>query len=219
MTFTKFHCRLSVAVSGTTVFTVRLNNATNVSTTCTVPGGTTGPFAVTGSYAFTPGQLLDVRVTNASSGSTVRAYWGLSNEGGATAPLVFDGGSGSNNIPSSSSPGANYWRIDTTTSTPSTTSTANAITPGVATTLKSLTFTTSSSSSSTSFTGTVGVITDASWAASLLTCTVPNDGATTSCTVTVDVPISATQSINFRTTTNGGGSSRTGTWAVTYTQP
>ena len=89
----------------------------------------------------------------------------------------------------------------------------NAITPGVAETLRSFTFTINSTSGTT-HTATVGLITSGTWAATSLTCSIPS-GQTT-CNITTNVSVSSTQSINIRATGNGG---HIGTWTTTYTQP
>jgi hypothetical protein len=110
--------------------------------------------------------------------------------------------------------GPDYYRIDTA-SAGSGTSTANAITPGVAETLRSFTFTIDSASNTT-HTATVGLITGGTWAGSALTCSIVGGSNQTSCTITVNVSASATQSINIRATGNGN---HTGTWTTTYTRP
>jgi hypothetical protein len=117
-------------------------------------------------------------------------------------------GSSSGNIPSTNT----YYLINAA-STGSGTSTANTLAPGVAETLTGLTFTINSTSG-TNHTATVGIVTSGTWAATALTCTIPS--GSTSCTITTNVPVSATQSINIRAVGNG---LHPGIWTTTYTQP
>ena len=121
-------------------------------------------------------------------------------------------GSSSGNLPS----GGAYYYINQLNSSGSTnTETANAIKPGVATTLTSLTLTTNSTSPSNQ-SARVGLITSGTWSATSLTCTVPGNSGSTSCTITLNVSIPAGSSINVF---GSGNNYHTGTWTVTYTQP
>jgi len=92
---------------------------------------------------------------------------------------------------------------------------AYTVTPGVATTLKSLTFKTNSPSPSDQ-SATVGLITSNTWLATGLTCTVPGGSGQTICTITLNVSIPAGSSINVY---GSGNNYHSGTWTVTYTQP
>jgi hypothetical protein len=151
-----------------------------------------------------------------SYSATAQATDGAGNVGSATASFTYEvtgsyNGSSSGNMSGST----RYYRIDTS-STSSSTSTNNAITPGVAETLKSFTFAISSTSNTT-FTATVGLITSGSWGVTALTCSIPS--GQTSCTVTANVPVSATQSLNVRGSGGSGTNARSGTWTTAYTQP
>ncbi len=123
---------------------------------------------------------------------------------------TYSGSSGTSDIPSS----ATYYGINAS-SAGSGTSTNNTITPGVGETLTGLTFTINRTST-TSHTATVGIVTSGVWAATALTCTITGGSGLTSCTITANVSVSATQSINIQAVGNG---TRTGTWTTTYTQP
>ena len=224
-----------VAFSGTNTLTAQdignntitgFNAATNnVTVTAVSP--------LTGAVTFTSGATGDVLNTagDFSSGVANLTTLGMTYTGNATtgtfkatsATGAKTGTSGSVVISSATQTysgasngsiptGPDYYRIDTT-STGSTTSTANAITPGVAETLRSFTFTINTTSGTT-HTATVGLITSGTWAATSLTCSIPS-GQTT-CNITTNVSVSSTQSINIRATGNGGHS---GTWTTTYTQP
>jgi len=121
-------------------------------------------------------------------------------------------GSSSTNLPS----GGAYYAINALNSVGSTTShTANAYTPGVATTLKSLTFTINSTSPSSQV-ANVGIITAGTWSATALTCTITGRSNKTTCTISGTVSVPAGSSLNVKGTGNGYHS---GAWTVTYTQP
>jgi hypothetical protein len=107
-----------------------------------------------------------------------------------------------------------YYNINGSSSG-SSSKTGNAITPGVAETLTSLTFTISSAASFGTYTATVGSITGTTWSATPLTCSIPT--GQTSCTITTNASVAANQSINVQVVTSFN--SRVGTWTTTYTQP
>jgi hypothetical protein len=127
----------------------------------------------------------------------------------ASTAGTYSGSTNNVNIPS----GNNYYLINGT-STASSTSTANAYTPGTGTTLTKLTFTLVSSSPSTVYTATVDTISGSTVTASALTCSIPVNQTT--CSITASVSVSSTNSINVDASGNG---SHAGSWAVTYTQP
>jgi len=74
-TFTTFWCRQDVISGGGSVtFTVRINGA-STSTTCGLSGAG-GPTSVSGTYALTAGDLVDVQVSSNNT-TARRVYWGL----------------------------------------------------------------------------------------------------------------------------------------------
>lgn len=129
-----------------------------------------------------------------------------------TLSSSYVGSTGGTDIPNAG--GANYYVINATSSG-SSTSTNNVITPGVAETLTSLTFTIDSKSGST-HTATVDLITGGVVSASNLGCTIVGGSNNTSCTITTSVTVPVGTSINLH---GIGNSAHTGTWSVTYTRP
>jgi hypothetical protein len=153
-------------------------------------------------------------IGNANAGTFTATSGGKTGTSGSVtinaSPLTYSGSSNGGNIPT----GPDYYSINAA-SNGSTSSTANTITPGVAETLRSFTFTINSASGS-NHTATIGLITGGTWAPTALTCTITGGSNLTSCTITASVSVSATQSINVRASGNGGHS---GSWVTTYTQP
>lgn len=109
-----------------------------------------------------------------------------------------------------------YYGINSSTGG-STSSTGNAITPGVAETLTSFTFTLTTTSTA-AWTATIQLITSGSPSGTALTCAVA--AGQTSCTVTANVSVSATQSLNVQVSRSGSDSTPpSGSWTTDYTQP
>jgi hypothetical protein len=127
-----------------------------------------------------------------------------------TLSSSYLGSTGNTDLPNAG--GANYYVINSTSSG-SSTSTNNVITPGVAETLTSLTFTINSSSGS-AHSATVDLITGGVVSASNLGCTIA--ASKTSCTIITSVTVPVGTSINLNGVGNGN---HTGTWTVTYTRP
>jgi hypothetical protein len=220
----------TTSATATNAFTVALEDGFGNPTTSTSATTVNLTSSSTGTHEFaaSSGGTAVTSVTIPANTTSVTAYYGDNKAGnpiltaaatGLTSgtqtetistPIQTYSGSSNGNLPT----GPDYYRIDTT-STGSLTSTANVITPGVAETLRSFTFNINSASG-TNHTATIGLITGGTWAATALTCTITGGSGLTSCTVTANVSVSATQSINVRATGNGNHS---GTWTTTYTQP
>jgi hypothetical protein len=127
-----------------------------------------------------------------------------------TLSSSYAGSTGNTDLPNAGN--ANYYVINATSSG-SSTSTNNVITPGVAETLTSLTFTIIGTSGSP-HSATVDLITGGVVSASNLGCTVP--AGSLNCTITTSVTVPIGTSINLDGVGNGN---HTGTWTVTYTRP
>ncbi|MFI5036642.1 MAG: hypothetical protein ACHQFZ_10615 [Acidimicrobiales bacterium] len=120
-------------------------------------------------------------------------------------------GSSNGNLPNTNT----YYAINALNSNGSSTSTANAVTPGVAETLTSLSFT-MNTTSGTDHTATVGLIAAGVWSPTALTCTITGGSGQTLCTITASVTVPVGDSINIRAIGNGN---HTGQWTTNYTQP
>jgi hypothetical protein len=183
---------------------------------CTVSGGVvsmvgtglcTLDFNDNGNLNYAPAiQVTQSFTVSASVGTTTTTTATTT----TTTSSAYSGSTNGNSIPT----GNNYYLINGNTGA-SSSSTGNAYTPGVATTLKKLTFTIDSSSGS-SHTATVDVISGGTASATALSCTITGGSNQTSCSVTVSVSVTSTNSINIDATGNGN---HAGTWTVTYTQP
>jgi protein involved in polysaccharide export with SLBB domain len=55
---------------------VRINGTTSASTACTFSGSTTSS-TVSGTYAVSPGDTIDVLITNSNNTNTRSVSWGL----------------------------------------------------------------------------------------------------------------------------------------------
>ena len=187
-------------------------SAHNANTWTTIGTDTSSPYSVSwNTTSLSPGSYdLNVITNDVAGNSTTSAI--------VTVIVQVVGtysGSTNGNIPAG--PSTTYYGIDTPSSTGSTTSTANTLTPGTGTTLTGGTFSVSSSSGTRSWTVTVGIVTAGVWAATTMTCNIPTNSS--SCTLPGSVSVSATQSINLQVIQNAGSASRTGSWSVNYTQP
>ncbi|MFI5036643.1 MAG: beta strand repeat-containing protein [Acidimicrobiales bacterium] len=226
------------ADSGTTTFTLTVakGSQTNSFTSTAPAGATVGGATYTPTATATSGLVVAITV-DASSSSVCSIAGGVvsfqavgtctldANQAGNAnwnaAPQVQQSfavggsysGSSSGNLPNGS-PGL-YFGINTTNSVGSGTSTANALTPGVAEHLTSFTFTINTSSG-TNHVATVGIITAGVWTATALTCTITGGLGQTSCTISASVSVPVGSSINVRAYGNG---SHSGSWVTTYTQP
>ena len=98
----------------------------------------------------------------------------------------------------------------------STTSTANTITTSQTETLTGLTFDTSGTASGLSYTATVGVVSGGTWTATALTCTSSGGNP---CTSSGSISEPSGTNLNLKVVSSGSGSTRTGTWTVSYTGP
>jgi hypothetical protein len=171
---------------------------------------------------FTSSDTATCQVTYSSTGSHSITAENLGNPGAYNAspvspPItqVVDASNSYTGINTGTLSSANYYLLNGA-SAGSTTSTDNAYSPGVATTLTSLTFTISAAST-TSQTAIVGLIAGSSWSATGLTCTITGGSTLTSCQIPVSVSIPAIDSINIEVV--GGVDAITGSWTTTYTQP
>ena len=122
----------------------------------------------------------------------------------------YSGGS-NGNIPNTNT----YYQVNVANSNGSSTNTSNTITPGVAETLTSISFT-MNTSSGTNHTITIGLVHSGTWSATALTCTVTGGQNLTTCSANISVTVPVGYSINAQAIGNGNHS---GTWTVTYTQP
>jgi type II secretory pathway pseudopilin PulG len=186
-------------------------------------GGTPIAACAAQAVTFTSSDTATCQITYSSTGSHSITVENLGNAGtyaaSAVSPSitqVVDPSSsytGSSTGTLSSTP--NYY-LTNGASVGSTTSTDNPYSPGVATTLTSLTFTISAPSA-TSQTAVVGLMAGSSWSATGLTCTITGGSNLTSCQIVVSVSILAADSINIEVV--GGVDAITGSWTTTYTQP
>lgn len=121
-------------------------------------------------------------------------------------------GNNTTNVPAS--PG--LYLLINGTSAGSSTSTANGLVIGTATTLTGLTMTISGNPSAATQTATVGIISGGVWTATALTCSIIANSNQTVCTSNAAVSISAGSTINIR---GIGNALHTFSWVITYTQP
>ncbi len=124
----------------------------------------------------------------------------------------YVGSTGSTDLPGSG--GSNYFVINNTSSG-SSISTNNVITPGVAETLTGLQFTIGTTSGS-AHSATVDLVTGGVVSASNLHCTIAGGSNKKTCTIITSVTVPIGTSINVYGVGNGN---HTGSWTVTYTQP
>ncbi len=168
--------------------------------TCSVTYSSAGTHSITAIYLGNAGAYYQY------SGSSV-----LSQVVGSTGG-TYSGDTGGSNLQNSYL----YYFINQSTSNPSSSPTGNSFNPGVKETLTKLVLTTDSTSPSDQ-TVTVGLISsNGTWSATALSCTVPGNSGSTSCTVTGSVSVSKNTSLNVR---GIGNTYHSGSWIVTYTQP
>jgi hypothetical protein len=183
------------AIAGCTAQAVTFTSTDTA--TCQVTYNTTGSHVITVQYLGNPG-TYNVSALSPSITQVVNAS-------GSYA------GSSTGNLSST----ANYYLINGP-SGGSTTSTDNSYSPGIATTLTSLTFTISAPSN-TSQTAVVGLIAGSPWSVTGLTCTIIGGSNLTSCQIVVSVSVLAADYTNIEVV--GGVDAITGSWTTTYTEP
>jgi Tfp pilus assembly protein PilX len=152
----------------------------------------------------------DTGALNTTTSNLVEAIdWGQCP--GAAGTYSGSSGGTSTSMPS----GTRYYTLNSSSS-PSTTNTANTITLSQSQTLTGLTFDTSGTSSGLTYTATVGVVSGSSWTATAMTCTSSGGNP---CTFSGSVSEPAGTMLNIQVVSSGSGSTRSGTWSVTYNAP
>lgn len=111
--------------------------------------------------------------------------------------------------------GTHYYTVNSSTAG-STSSTSGTITLATAETLTGMSFDTSGTSSGYTYTATVGVVSGGTWTSTGLTCT---SSSGLPCAFSGSISEPAGTQLNLRIVSSGSGSTRTGTWTVSYTGP
>ncbi len=194
-----------VTVGGAT-YTPTATATSGLAVTITLDGTSTGCSLSAGVVSFTAVGTCKVDANQAGN-----ALW---NAAAQVQQSIVVRGTYSGGSSSTIAAGTNYFAINATTAG-SGTQNNGVITPGVAETLVSGTFTISSSSSK-SYVFTIGFYSGSTWSSSGLSCTIAS--GSTSCNVTGPTTVPIGTAINVQVT-HAVGTTSTATWSVFYSQP
>ena len=198
----------AVGLVGSDSATVASATYTYVGTGATSYGPSTTPPSNKGTYSVTPSAAtVNFTVGSPSNYSSTYSYAA----GNLTITSLYQG-----QTSGQLSSGTHYYKIDSS-SAASNSTTANAITPGVAETMVSLAFNLSATDVRI-VSVTVDTITGGVVQSTALACSLPI--GSTSCVASTSVPVAVGSSINVRIQRgNGGANPPTASWTVLYTQP